>query len=285
MIEIARERAHSVERDRAEARLEPDQPVARRRDANAAARVGAERDRRDAAGHRHRAARGRSARDPRWIPRVHRRAVMRVDPGGLDAELVHVGLGEDDRAGSAQPRDHLGVRLRRLRLERGAVGRGQAFDVHAVLDDDGDSVERPERRSAGEALARRLRLGGRARHAPEDRLVVLAAPGGGQGTFEGPHRVVASVAKALRERRDTESAHSGSSEIRASRRIFHRIRSRRGVHAVRAATMRKTSPRIGGERAGRCIRKLLAQFLGARVQRRRARSTSRWLSFAESVRP
>jgi hypothetical protein len=42
------------------------------------------------------------------------RAVMRVEAGGVDADLVHVGLADDQRALRAQPRHDGGVGGRRL---------------------------------------------------------------------------------------------------------------------------------------------------------------------------
>ncbi len=153
---VARERARLVERggegdhavaaDRAVGRLEPDDPAQRRRLADRAAGVGADRPRNRAGGDRRGRATRRPARNARAVPRVERRAVGRVLGRRAHRELVLVGLGQ-----------HRGSRVHEA-LDRGrGVGRsvaledlrarlrGDALGAEQVLDPDRDAAERATR--------------------------------------------------------------------------------------------------------------------------------------------
>ena len=97
---------------------------------------------------RDRAARGRAARHARAVERIARRAVMRIGADAGEGEFAHVGLGDDHRAGRAQPLHHRRVG----RGEQPFVGqhararpRHFAGDVEQVLDADDRAVERTER--------------------------------------------------------------------------------------------------------------------------------------------
>ena len=95
-------------------RLEPDDPVQRRRHPARAGGVGAEGERHQPERHGHGRAGARSARHERRVEHVRRRAVRRAGADQAGGELVEVGLADDDRA----RRRAAGRRRRRRRRAR-----------------------------------------------------------------------------------------------------------------------------------------------------------------------
>src|SRR5439155_1032573 len=121
---------------------EPDEPAARRRDANRpeAVRAGPESD--QAGGDGGRGASARSAWRVRRVPRIARDAEGVALGPGPDRELGDVGLADHDRAGLAQPADDLAVGSGGLPDHGGAEARRLAGDVLVVLDRDRHPVQR-----------------------------------------------------------------------------------------------------------------------------------------------
>ena len=135
-------------RDALPARLEADDTAQRRRYPHRAAGIAADGDLAEAVGGGDRGARRRAARHARAIARIARRAEMRIGADGGIGEFGHVGLGDDHRAGGAQPAHHDGVDLGRRRLlgEDFRAGAGRlAGDIEQILDADDGAVERPLR--------------------------------------------------------------------------------------------------------------------------------------------
>ena len=128
-------------------RLEAGEPAQRRRDAHRAARVAADADHRHAIGHRHGRAARRAARNAATIdaiPRVLRRAVVRVQAQAGERELGHVGAPDDHRAGGDQAVDDGGVALGRRRILQHHRARGGdlARHVEQVLHRHRQAFER-----------------------------------------------------------------------------------------------------------------------------------------------
>ena len=107
LVERGGEGDHPVARDRPVGRLQADDPAERRRLADRAAGVGADRAGRQAAGDDRRRAAGGAAGNALAVPRVEHRPVGRVLVRGAHRELVHVGLAEHraprPRSASAPP--------------------------------------------------------------------------------------------------------------------------------------------------------------------------------------
>ena len=85
-------------------------------------------------------------------------------PGGV---FAHVGLGQNDGAGSAQPRHDGGIARRPVVgiVGGSAAGRAHVEGVELVLDGEHDAVQRPlETAGAGELLVERPRGLERVRH-------------------------------------------------------------------------------------------------------------------------
>ena len=160
LVERGGEGDHPVARDRPVGRLQPDDPAERRRLADRAARVGADRAGCEAAGDdRRRAARG-AARDPAAVPGVEDRPVGGVLVRGAHRELVHVGLAEHPGACRVEPA-HRGRRVRRpVALEDLRAGRGRRpLGAEDVLDRDRDPPQRPVRDLVGGAVLDRPEVG------------------------------------------------------------------------------------------------------------------------------
>ena len=109
VVEARREREHAVERHEPVRRLEAGDPAARGRDADRAARVGAEADVDEPGGDRRRRAAARATRDAAGRGRVRHRAVVGVLRGDAVGELVQVRLAgvrvaRAPRAGARPPR-------------------------------------------------------------------------------------------------------------------------------------------------------------------------------------
>ena len=89
---------------------------------------------------------------------------MRIGADGGIGELGHVGLGDDHRAGGAQPAHHDGVDIGRRRLfgEDFRAGAGRlAGDIEQILDADDRAVERPLRYAVRGAGVGRIGRGAR----------------------------------------------------------------------------------------------------------------------------
>ena len=98
------------QRDAPALRLQPEQPAPRRRDADRAGAVGAERGADEARRDGRRAAAARAARRALQVPRIARDAERRRLGERPDAQLWDVRLADDHRAGRAQAAHDLGVR-------------------------------------------------------------------------------------------------------------------------------------------------------------------------------
>ncbi len=149
------QRHHALRRDEPVGRLEADRAAQRRGDPDRARGIRAERDRHDAGSD----GRGGSPAGPagaeRGIPRVLRRAVVRIVVGCAERELVGVGLADEDGAGDAQHPDDRGVAPRNPVLEdAGAGGGADALRRDQVLDAHGHAVERAAARAGGQLLRR-----------------------------------------------------------------------------------------------------------------------------------
>ncbi len=144
MVERPRQRPGPCGADPPIGRLQPDDTAERRRDADRAAGVAAERERYLASSEHDGRAAARASRDPIERPRVVRRAERFVDGGDPPCELVRLRLADEDRPGSACPADRLGVARRDVRAEhRRAVRRSHPLGVEQVLDRERDPLERP----------------------------------------------------------------------------------------------------------------------------------------------
>ena len=142
LIERGGEGDHPVAGDRAVGRLQADDPAERRRLADRAAGVGADRAGRQATGHRGgRAARG-AAGHAVGVPGVAHRVEAGVLVRGAHRELVHVGLAEHRGTGRDKPLDRGRGVGRDVALEdpRGRGGR-HALGAEDVLDRDGYAGE------------------------------------------------------------------------------------------------------------------------------------------------
>ena len=143
LIEAAGERDEPVARHAAVGRLHADDAAQRRRLADRAAGVAAERQRGEAGGDRRRAAAARAAGDPGRVVRVAGGAERRVLGGAAHGELVEVGLADDDAAGGDDALDHGGVVGRAPAFEDlRRARRGDAPRAHVVLQRDRHAGER-----------------------------------------------------------------------------------------------------------------------------------------------
>ena len=164
-IERIAQRESAVGRNALPARLEADEAAQRRRNAHRAAGVGADRDLAHAVGDRDRRARRGAAGHARAVARIARRAEMRIGADAGKGELGHIGLGDDHRAGGAQPPHdrRIGDGRRRFLGEDFRAGAGRlAGDVEQILDADDGAVERAERHAARGARIGRIGRGARA---------------------------------------------------------------------------------------------------------------------------
>ena len=142
------QRQHARAAHAAIGRLDPGEPAERRRDANRATRVRAERAGTDA--RRYRCARSgrRAAADAvnRGVPRIPRRPVMRIETFGPIGELVHIELAQGDGAGAREPRDDSGILVGHPVGEKPGAARGlHAFGAVEILESHGHPVQRSER--------------------------------------------------------------------------------------------------------------------------------------------
>jgi hypothetical protein len=83
------------------------------------------------------------------IPRIPRRAQLRVDAPSAERELDHLRLAEDHHAGGKQPRDRGGgLGAAPVAPQRRSDPRQAAVHLQQVLQRDRQPVERPERHAA-----------------------------------------------------------------------------------------------------------------------------------------
>ncbi len=143
LVERRGEGDHPRAGDRSVGGLEPDDAAERRRLADRAAGVGADRTRSQASRHGGGRSAGGPARDAIEVPGVADVAVGGVLVRRAHRELVHVGLAEDPGAAVEQPLDR-GRRVGRdVALEDPrAGGRREAVDAEDVLDRDRHAGER-----------------------------------------------------------------------------------------------------------------------------------------------
>jgi hypothetical protein len=86
--------------------------------------------------------------------------VVGVDAGDAEADLVHVGFADEERAGGAEAGDDGGIASGGLMAEEGSAGGGGEVQlVEFVLDGDGDAVEGAERAALTVAQSRGSGLG------------------------------------------------------------------------------------------------------------------------------
>ncbi len=95
--------------DAAERRFQAHQAAQAGRDSDRTAAIRADSDGAQASGDGYRRPAGAAARVTRRVIRITRRAIMGIGAVGVDANFVHVGLADQQRAGRAQARDGRGV--------------------------------------------------------------------------------------------------------------------------------------------------------------------------------
>jgi hypothetical protein len=96
------------------------------------------------------------------VPRVARRAVPGIVRGGARGELVGIAFADDDRPRPLEASHGFGVRRGHVvAVEGRAVGRADPGGVEDVLHPDGDPVQRPQPRTAGDRSLRLARGGAR----------------------------------------------------------------------------------------------------------------------------
>ena len=152
-----------IDRNAPEAGLQRDQAVPAGRQPHRAADIGAEMQR--AVTGRTRGARaGRGAAGIlAEVPGIAGEGMEARKPRRQHAVIRHRGLGEDDRAGLAQPRGGRRVLRRRHVLDAGRAERHRlVFGGDIVLDGDRHAVERAHRLALLPAIGRRLGDGARA---------------------------------------------------------------------------------------------------------------------------
>ena len=158
LVERRGEGDHPVAADGAVGRLQPDDPAQRRRLADRAAGVRADRPRREAGRDGGGAAAARAARDARAVPRVEHRPVGRVLVRRAHRELVLVGLAQQRRPGSRQALHDGGRVGRPVALEDPRPGLARhALGAEQVLDRERHPAERALR-PAPPARRRRPRV-------------------------------------------------------------------------------------------------------------------------------
>ena len=143
LIERRGEGDQAVARDAAVGRLEPDDAAERRRLADRAAGVGAERERRHAAPPPRPPIRRSSRRGCGRGPRVARRAERAVLGRRAHRELVAVGLADDDRAGRSSCSTTVASYGDRSSRASSTRPWSCAARAEVVLERDRDAVQRP----------------------------------------------------------------------------------------------------------------------------------------------
>jgi len=143
----------SAPADPAVGRLDPGDAAHRRRPADRAAGVGADRPRREAGRHRRAGAARRPARQVIGVPRVARRRPGQVEARAAERELPGRKLAEQDAARRLQASDQLCVGGRHMILAQFRMAGGRdPGGLDDVLQRVGDTVQRPAP-GAGHQLA------------------------------------------------------------------------------------------------------------------------------------
>ncbi len=164
----------SVLADATEGGLEADQTGQRGRNADRAAAVGPDGDGAKARRHGRRRAVGAAAGVAVEVPGVADDAVMLVEPVGVDADLVHVGLADEQRAAGPQAGDDRrvlggGRAAHEARADRRPVGNLIDLILHRYRH----AIEQAQRPSGAMALGRGAGLG--------RQIVAVGVPEGAQG--------------------------------------------------------------------------------------------------------
>ena len=135
-----------VDRNSASARFQAENAAPAGRQANRPPDVGADMKRPVKRGRRSPSASRRAARIAVKLPGIARERMIAREAGGQHAVVGHGGLGEEDRAGFAQPRGRRRVgRFRRHFAGRGANGLRIAKGSDVVLDRRRHAIERTHR--------------------------------------------------------------------------------------------------------------------------------------------
>ena len=136
------ERRHAGAADQPGRDLQADQVVERSGQADGTAGVFAQADGAEVGGHRGAGSATGAARVVRGVVRVFRHARFRRVAEPRRGEVRHGGLGENDRAGSAQLVDHRGVGVGDVAVQRDGAERGRnARGFRLILHDDRHAVQ------------------------------------------------------------------------------------------------------------------------------------------------
>ena len=162
MITGPGQRQGPCQRNAAHRGLEAHHATEGRWNADGAARIAADGRAAQPHGHRHARTAGRAARLPGRIMRIADIPGPGVLARGPQCDLMHVGLGKDQRTGSLQPLHHGAGRSRHRRQCRlGTRLHGRTFQLEQVLHADPGAQQRPLRRTVGlppDPVGQRLRL-------------------------------------------------------------------------------------------------------------------------------
>ena len=145
MIQREHERKGARARQPAVGRLQPEQSAERRRHADGAVGVGAERERHEIARDRAAGAARRAASHARHVVRIARRTIVHVLAGEVVGVLAHVQCTDENGSRSLQPLDQHGVTCRGLEfaVDLRSCARRQTLDVEQVLDCERNAGEGP----------------------------------------------------------------------------------------------------------------------------------------------
>jgi hypothetical protein len=143
-------------------RLQPRDAADRRRAADRAAGIGADRGRHEPRRHRRAGAARRAARQMAGVPRVERRRPRQIPAGAAQREFPGRELAHHDAAGRFQPGDDLGVGGGDMILAQlGMAGGQNALGLDDVLEGIRNTVHRAAAGARHQLALGRLRLGQR----------------------------------------------------------------------------------------------------------------------------
>ncbi len=144
VVQVPAQGEHSAQADSPPRRLEPDHAAQRGGYADRAAGVGAQRSQAEPGSQRRARAARRASRHALCVPGVAAGAVVRVDVGHPQSDLVHVEFAEQDRPGVEQALHAGRVGFGNVILkEQRTAGGGHAGGPVQVLQRQGDAVQRP----------------------------------------------------------------------------------------------------------------------------------------------
>ncbi len=153
LVQATGKRDQTVPADAAVGRFQPGHAAERGWLADGTARVAADGQRRHAGGQAGCCAAARTARHAFRIPRIPRRAEVRVLGRSAHRELVHVRFADQDGARMPQTRDHGGVvRRRKLLQHPRRTGRWFTDGTQVVLDRHGKTSQRSQRLASASAI-------------------------------------------------------------------------------------------------------------------------------------